>query len=248
MKKITCSFLLIFGSILYTYGQQDPQFSQNMHNKLFVNPAYAGSSGAFCGSLLYRSQWAGYSGDGQPKTGLISLDAPVDVLHGGLGLTLFQDQLGYEKTFGVKLGYAFRFNVGATGKLGIGIDAGYMQKSIDGTKFNPNDPGDPNIPGSVKANVVPDLGAGIYYNNEKLYIGFSSSHLAEGSFDLGVTKYKLSRHYYGTAGYRFDLSPSIGLTPSIFVKNDGATTQLDANVLAHFNEKFWVGEIGRAHV
>lgn len=241
MKKITVALLFTIGSILPSIGQQDPQFSQNMHNKLFVNPAYAGSSGAYCGSLLYRSQWAGYQGDGQPKTGLLSLDGPINVLHGGVGLTLFSDQLGYENTFGVKLGYAYRFDIGATGKLGIGIDAGFMQKSIDGTKFNPNDPNDPYIPGNVKASVFPDLGAGLYFNSEKFYAGLSASHLTEGSFDLLSTKYKLSRHYYATAGYRFDVSPTIGITPSLFLKNDGATTQIDANLLAMFNNKFWLG-------
>jgi hypothetical protein len=42
MKKILAVLAV---SCLSTVGfaQQDPQFSQNMYNRLFVNPAYAGS-------------------------------------------------------------------------------------------------------------------------------------------------------------------------------------------------------------
>lgn len=242
MKKITILIFVVIALSQSSKAQQDPQFSQNMFNKLFVNPASAGASGAYCGSLLYRSQWAGYDPSGQPKTGVLSLDGPVKFLHGGLGLNILSDQLGFEKTIGVKLAYSFHLNVGESGKLGIGLDAGYMQKSVDGKKYKPNDPNDPFVPTqTVKGSVLPDLGAGIYYAGRRLYAGISASHLTEGEIDLTVTKYNLARHIYGTLGYRFDITPTIGLTPSVFVKNDGATTQVDGNLMAMFNDKFWLG-------
>jgi type IX secretion system PorP/SprF family membrane protein len=239
MKKLLLLALLIVSVSGISYGQQDPQFSQNMFNKLYTNPAYAGSSDGICGTLLYRNQWTGF--DGAPKTGLFSIDAPVNFLHGGLGLTLMAtDELGFENTFGIKLAYAFRFNIGQ-GNLAIGVDAGLLQKSIDGD-FKFNDPDDPIIPtSSVSGSVLPDLGAGIYYNSDKLYLGASVAHLLESEVDYGDFTTQLARHYYFTGGYRIEFSPAVSLTPSVHVKNVADQTQLDVNANLHFNNRFWIG-------
>ena len=54
-------------------AQQDAQFTQNMFNKLSVNPGSAGHNGGICGTILTRSQWMGF--DGRPQTHLFSADA-----------------------------------------------------------------------------------------------------------------------------------------------------------------------------
>ncbi len=218
-------------------AQQDPQFSQNMFLKLPVNPAFAGSNDAICATVAYRNQWVNF--DGAPKTGLFTLDAPIRAINSGIGLTLVTDKIGFDETFGVKLAYAYRAKLGS-GNLGIGVEGGIQQKSLSGN-FIYNDPNDPNIPlGGVSA-TVPDFGAGIYFNTEKFYIGASSSHLTEGDIDYGQIKTSLARHYYGMIGYTFDLTPSLALKPSVFVKSDEASTQIDANMLLAYNNRFWGG-------
>ena len=75
MKRILPLIVLSILSVS-AVAQQDPQFSQNMFNKLYVNPAFAGSSEAICLHALYRSQWVGF-GDGTPKTFVFGADAPL---------------------------------------------------------------------------------------------------------------------------------------------------------------------------
>lgn len=238
MKRLITS-VLAFSIALSTTAQQDPQFSQNMNNKLFVNPAFAGASDAFCIGLLYRTQWTSF--DGAPKTGVLSLDAPLRSINSGLGLTVMTDKIGFENTLQAKLAYAYRFNVGATGKLGVGVDVGFLQKKLNGD-FIFNDPNDPIIPtGAESGSNIPDLGAGLYYNNDKLYLGVSATHLLAPEIDLSTVNYTYARHYYGMAGYKIDLSPSLALTPSVFAKYDGTTFQSDFNALLHINDKIWVG-------
>jgi type IX secretion system PorP/SprF family membrane protein len=239
MKKLLSLALLIISVSSSSIAQQDPQFSQNMFNKLYSNPAYAGSSEGICGTLMYRDQWTGF--DGAPKTGLFSIDAPVNFLHGGLGLTILAaDELGFENTFMAKLAYAFRFNIGQ-GNLAIGADFGFIQKSIDGD-FISNDPNDPIIPtSSVSGNIFPDLGAGIYYNSDKLYLGASASHLLESEVDYGDFTTQMARHFYFMGGYRIEFSPAISLIPSFHVKNVADQTQADINANLHFNNRFWIG-------
>ena len=43
MNRVLILLLMIVS--VFVFGQQDPQFSQNMFNKLANNPAYAGSEG-----------------------------------------------------------------------------------------------------------------------------------------------------------------------------------------------------------
>lgn len=245
MKKFySILILMIIGINMVALAQQDPQFSQNMFTKQAVNPGYAGSTGAYCGTMLYRNQWTGFGGE--PKSFLFTGDAYIEDISSGVGLTVISDQLGFDKNLGVRAAFAYRLDVGA-GKLGIGIDGGLMQKSVDGSKFIFNTIGDPNIPTTNVSGSTFDMGAGLYYNTNKLYVGASASHLSEGSLKYKVesmnttTTVKLARHYYLQAGYNVDLNPTLTLKPSLLVKTDAASTQLDINANLLINNKYWGG-------
>jgi type IX secretion system PorP/SprF family membrane protein len=237
MRKVLVA-IWFAAACLPVAAQQDPQFSHNMFNRLQPNPATAGSNDAICGTLLYRSQWVSF--EGAPKTGLLSVDMPVRVLHGGLGLTLMTDKLGAENTFNGKLAYALRLDVGS-GKIALGADVGFMQRSLDGTKFNPLDPGDALIPQGKVSGSKFDFGAGVYYSSEHFYIGGSATHLQQGTIDYGDLTSEIKSHYYGMAGASLDLTPSVALKPSVFVKNVSPQTIADINLNVHFSNKFYVG-------
>ena len=238
MKKILAVLAV---SCLSTVGfaQQDPQFSQNMYNRLFVNPAYAGSSESICAHLLYRNQWVSY--DGAPKTGVIGIDGPAANGKVGLGLSILTDKIGFENTLQGKLAGNYKFDVGQ-GKLALGIDLDFMQHQIDGD-FRAPDPTvvDPSIPKTAVSGTAFDVGFGAYYNNDKLFAGVSASHLLESSVDLDNFSKVYKRHIYGMVGYNFEVSPTVVLKPMIFVKNVTGNTTYDINVNAQFNDRFWVG-------
>ncbi len=241
MKKLFILISLAFLA-LNVSAQQDPQFSQFWFTRMAINPGYAGANGAYCGTLIYRDQWAGFGGE--PKTLLFSLDAPVYILHGGLGLVVSSDQLGFNTNRDFSLSYAYRAQIG-NGRLGIGLSAGYYQQSIDGSKFIFNDLGDNSIPTANVSAGTFDLGFGAYYNTDNLYVGISSLHLQEGQISLatinGTTKTKLARHYYLNGGYTFELTPTLDLKPAILVKTDAASTQADINADVVYNKQFWGG-------
>ncbi len=236
MKRLF-TVLIVISFATSSFGQQDPQFSQNMFNRLYTNAAVAGSNDAICATLIYRTQWVGF--EGAPKTGVFGVEAPLGKF--GLGLSVATDKLGFENTLQAKLAVAYHFPVGNTGKLGIGVDIGYMQKTLDGD-FIYNDPNDPSIPlGSVSGSAFPDLGAGLYYSSSKAYAGLSASHLIENKIKFGNAESTSKRHYYLQGGYSFQLSPSLALKPSVFVKSDGTSTQFDINANVHIKDIFWIG-------
>jgi type IX secretion system PorP/SprF family membrane protein len=51
----------------------------------------------------------------------------------------------------------------------------------------------------------------------------------------------MERHYFLIAGYTHDLNPMLLLHPSIYLKSDGATSQLDINTSLIYNNKMWGG-------
>lgn len=231
--------IFIFISNDVCLAQQDPQFSQNMFTKMPTNAGYAGSNDAICGTVLYRNQWTGFGGE--PKSILATFDMPVDVLHGGVGLSIYaSDQLGAERNMNIRGAYAYRTDLGA-GRLGVGLDFGYHQKSLDGSKFIYNDDGDNNIPVANVSGGTFDLGFGAYYNTDKLFVGISSAHLTAGQIKYSNVNTKMARHYYFMAGYGLDLTSSLTLKPMIQLKSDAVSTQVDFNANLLINNRFWVG-------
>lgn len=247
MKKLILSIsLFVVGAGLY--AQQDAQFTQNMFNKLSVNPGYAGANGGICFTLLSRTQWTGF--DGHPQTHLFSADALLFNKH-GVGLTVFQDKLGIESSLVAKLAYSYHLTLGP-GSLGIGLDAGLLSKSFGSNFIAVDDPTlDPSIPNSGTSASTFDLGVGLYYNiPNKMYVGISTLHLTASELKdvadaggAGALNYAQSRHYYIMAGYDWDVNGSGKwvVKPSILAKTDAASTQLDINALLMYNNLLWGG-------
>lgn len=248
---MTINKLLVTIALVVTgfasYAQQDPQFSQNMWNRLAVNPGYAGSNGSMCATLLGRQQWGGFLTDaagnstnsGIPKTVLLSIDAPVNSLHGGLGSTIISDQIGFEKNLMAKLDYSYRLPLGP-GMLGIGVEAGIISKSISGNWITPEgvSSDDKAIPQNT-SDISPDFATGLYYHTPDMYVGVSSTHLS--SPELKEAQIEFVRNYYLTAGYNKMVGQNVELRPSVFVKSESTTLQYDLNLNVMFKNMFWVG-------
>ena len=245
MKKI---FILILGvvSVIAVSAQIDPQFSQNMFNKLANNPGFAGSRGDISTSVLHRSQWMGFGEDGgsAASTQNFSIDAELPSLYGGVGLNVVKDNVAEFSNLGLQASYAFRTEIGM-GQIGMGMSVGMYQSGVNGGALRPAAIGDPAIPtGDVKGSSL-DIGAGVYYNTQDVYIGISSSHMTEPTIEWSegssINTLDLTRHYFLIAGYYHEINSILSLNPSIYLKSDGATSQLDINTNLIYNNKMWGG-------
>lgn len=250
MKKIFSFLYLVIIVKLAAFGQQDPQFTNNMHYKLGVNPGYAGAEGSISGIILNRYQWVGF--EGAPKTLVFSAEAAINAFGspGGIGLNIVSDELGFEKNTQVNVNYAYSKTLGI-GKLGIGLSAGIYNKSINGEWEVPEDNlgiytqpnSDPAIPQGEVSQMALDAGLGLYLSSNQYFLGVSVTHLNQASIkfsDLASTY--LVRHYYLMGGYNIKLSdPLFELRPSFLFKSDFASWQLDINTNVVFNDRFWGG-------
>lgn len=238
MKRILVLVLVVL-LVFDVTAQQDPQFSQNMFNKLANNPGFAGSRGNIATSVLHRSQWMGF--EGAPSTQNFSIDAEIPFLNGGVGLNIVKDEIAQSSNLGLQASYAYRTELGV-GQIGMGMSVGMFQSGVDGSEFSFAQPGDNAIPTSSVSGSKLDIGAGVYYNTQDVYIGLSSAHMTEPIVEWSDgAQYHLVRHYFLISGYYHEINPVLSLNPSIYLKSDGATSQLDINTNLIYNNKMWGG-------
>ncbi len=241
MKRIVFLCVNLF-CVLSLYAQQDPQFSQNMFNKLANNPGYAGSTSGISTSVLHRSQWMGFDDEGAAaSTQNFSVDAEVPILNGGVGLNIVKDNIASFSNLGIQASYAYMTQLGF-GQIGMGMSVGMYQSGLNGGALRPSQGGDPVIPtGDVNGSKL-DIGAGVYFNNQNMYIGFSSAHMTEPTIEWSDGQsFNLARHYFLISGYNYEINSQFSLHPSIYLKHDGATSQLDVNTNLIYNNKMWSG-------
>ncbi len=251
--------LLIIGSLitLSVSAQQMPGFTQYQSTIMFSNPAYAGMREGICINGLMRQQWAGFSDtqrgdDVSPQTFLITVDSPVKVLHGGVGGSITQDVTGGLLTdVGLQLSYSFHANL-AFGTLGIGAGVNLINKSLDGSIFDPVVGGDPALVTSEQGDMRADVNFGLFLMNPgRYYFGFAVNNILESNYkkldpsgtDAGM---KNDRTFVVNAGYNFVLNnPIFEIEPSLMVISDIASTQYNLSAIVTYNSRFWGGLNGR---
>jgi type IX secretion system PorP/SprF family membrane protein len=264
MKKL---ILVLLASVLWTgaFSQQERQVSQYMYDLISVNPGSAGSSDMISTHAIYRQQWVGI--EGAPEDLVLNMDAPFKLFKAdhGVGLSIWNDKLGFNTDINLSLSYAYQFHVG-NGKLGLGLSGSYLNRKLKADWQIPNSPlntpfgSDGAIPSENQNEWAFDMGLGLFYRTEDLYVGLSTTHLLANQIvyhkdvtpGSSASSEKLVRHYYLTAGYTLQLSnPAFELLPSVFLQSDLVSTKIDLNTTVLYNKKFWVGvsyRVGAAFV
>jgi type IX secretion system PorP/SprF family membrane protein len=231
-------FMLLLTSV--TFAQQLPQFTQYMFNTIAINPAYAGSRETLSVVGLHRSQWVGL--DGGPQTQTLSIHAPMKDEKVGLGLSVINDELGFENFQYVYGDFSYTIRTGLNSKLAFGIKGGITAYNLDGDYQLSEGATDPIIFG-FEDRLDFNVGAGVYWHSDKWYLGLSAPRILNNDKIKANGFEALDRvSYYFTGGYVFDLSDNIKLKPSALLKaTNGAPLSFDISANFLFNEKFWIG-------
>jgi type IX secretion system PorP/SprF family membrane protein len=252
MKKLNITFLFLVLLLQPVLSQQDPLSSQYMFNTLTYNPGIAGTSGMICATALNRQQWVGFKG--APSTTVFNISAPVSLfsIKSGVGLLVESDNVGFDKDINFSASYSYLMDLG-TGKLGIGLSLGMLNKTLNPTWEIPSGDahtpvsGDPSIPENKESYVAFDAGLGLYYKAEKYYGSLSVTHINQPKIKYSKGEPYVSRHYYLTGGYNLQLpNPSLELMPSFFAFSDGKVVQVALTSLIRYNKKVWGGVSYRA--
>jgi type IX secretion system PorP/SprF family membrane protein len=243
-RVIILAFFL--ASISSINAQQDAQYTHYMYNTISVNPAYAGSRGVMSVFGLYRTQWVGL--DGAPDTGSFSVNTPIANSNLGVGVSVVQDRIGPSNESAFSGDVSYTIPTSERYKLSFGIKGTANLFSLDRAKLNPNEINDVNLVGYN--NFSPNVGAGVYFHSDKLYLGLSVPNILEtkryNKNDKDVALYVERMNAYLIGGYVFDLSESLKFKPAFLTKVvQGAPLQLDVSGNFLINEKFVLGAAWR---
>ena len=242
MKKHIYILIVLMAVLLFqeTQAQQDPQYTQYMYNMNVVNPAYAGSKESLSLTALYRNQWSGM--DNNPVTFTFSAHSPIGEKV-GLGFSAIRDELGPITETNVFADFSYTLQVSSNVKLALGVKAGATFHDVGLASLELQDPNDPFFSENIN-NTYPNIGAGAFLYGDKFYIGVSvpnmlqSVHLDENGLKLGSE----TNHYFGTAGYVFQVTDNFKLKPSVMVKSAfDAPVSFDGNLNALFYDRFELG-------
>ena len=128
---------------IFNARSQDPTFTQFYSNPVYLNPAFAGSSGCPRISLNYRNEWPSLSGN--YVTYCASFDTYAKSISGGLGIIAMHDQQGQATIQTSMIGVIYSYNLKVNRKFSLmfGVKAAYFQKFLDWNKLTFGDMIDP---------------------------------------------------------------------------------------------------------
>lgn len=245
MKKILFIAALLM-STFWAKAQQDAQYTQFMFNKLSLNPGYAISTDYACISCLHRSQWVGL--DGAPTSQSVNIRYPIYEKKVGFGLSINHDNIGPTDSWTISGIYAYRFPLGKTTNLGLGLQGTLRSYRIRWAETMALQTGDSTIPMEDTQKILPNFGVGLYLSSDKYYVGLSVPHLLNGDLTFydqvaNVSDFSQERmHVFLMAGTVFNVSSNVQFKPAFIMKYAPNTPfDMDINGSFIFYEKLWAG-------
>ncbi|PBQ30804.1 hypothetical protein CNR22_03105 [Sphingobacteriaceae bacterium] len=228
--------ILVFTVFLFDLKAQDPQFTQFYANPLYLNPAFAGTARCPRICMNYRNQWPNLSGN--YVTYSFSGDLHVDALAGGLGVLVTTDDQahGTLKTTNASLIYSYQAVINREFSLKFGLQATYMQKSLDRDNLNFGDMIDARrgfvwntneaIPANNKSNA--DFSAGVLGYSKNYFFGFAAHHLNQPDEGLlGTSKLPAKFTVHGGAIIELEKGGESYLSPNILFQSQQKFNQLN---------------------
>lgn len=244
MDKIIQNYFLIIvfiGASCSYYSQQYPQYTQYTYNMNVVNPAYAGSRDGFTINSIGKKQWVGV--EGSPKTGTLSIHSPVG-RNVGLGFSAIYDEIGPLKDTHIHGDFSYSLTLTDQSKLALGIKAGVSFQNLNSSLFKFNEL--QNFNNDFNNTVSPNFGFGVFYYEEKFYIGASIPNFLTTEFlerNTGfVSTVSKSSAIFLTSGYVIDISKNYKIKPTTMIRYAaGYPVSFDVSATAFLQKTVEVG-------
>ncbi len=245
MRKLFLT-ILVLGTSIMIYGQNQFHLSQYMVHHPLINPASVGAFENLNGALFYRSQWVGF--DGAPQVAGFNINSPIGNGNSNIGLTLSNDRIGVNNMTDISGNYAYTIKTSLKSKLSFGLSGTLRMNQSNYSEVETNGIVDPSFQANSPTIIMPNFKFGAYYNTRKFYVGLAIPNLLHndivnnGGFK-GETSFDVSQmHFFLHSGYKFELNERFNLNVSTLIKQvSGAPIQSDLNMIVEFQRKYGVG-------
>ena len=233
MKKILLSVLLAIQGLLL-YGQ-DLNINHYPFYRDGINPGSFIHAPAVNIFLLYNNEFWGFMEE--PNTQLV--DVSVNLSGNKLGMMVYNDIIGWDKSQNIKIRYARYFKINERSSFSLGLSSGVIHKRIEATKMNFEQAGviDP-VSLYDRTHTVFDFDFGGELKFDSLIVGFSTNHLAKPLTDF--SDISPVPHYYAYAQFTTS-GRTVQFRPNVLFRYWKNTYWVEAGVLAFINNLFWLG-------
>jgi len=275
MKKI---IILTIGALILgfsTKAQYLPTTGQPFQFAPVYNPAFTGIDPFGDIRLSYRSQLGAFGANSPSffnalyqfrlsrpydpsmnsfRTSMVPTGEPTPVLgivH-GMGVNVFDEQLGLMSRRGVGISYAFHYPVSEKLMLAVGTSAMVENLRIDPDKIYLGANADPDpiyqqIMNGKTNNTQLNVRAGAVLYSERFYVGLS--YLPVWRFNLRDASWLTASSIYKASlqtGISFRLSETVMLKPSVVaLLNEGNRVNVDYAIKVYLRNLVWVGGMWR---
>jgi len=194
---------------------QDAQFSQFYASPLYLNPAFAGSTGQTRVGINYRNQWPSVPASFQSSN--VFIDHFIPRYQSGVGLLVAYDREGLAALRSISVGAQYAYVLKLSKKLTFrpGFQVGFTQRDINFNRLTFGDQFDQNgfigIPTAETFNtgenrIFADLSAGGLLYAQNFWVGFAAHHLNTPDQSLlGEDPSRLPIRYSVHGGYKIPL-------------------------------------------
>lgn len=211
-----CSVCILIGSVSVT--AQDPQYSQFYAAPLYLNPAFAGSTGQNRIGMNYRNQWP--SIDANFNTFSAFYDTYIEDKNSGIGVLLTRDSEGVLGLQSISLAFQYSYDLQIVKGLSFrpGFQASIYNRSINFDKLTFGDQFDP-VTGDVinptsaeglntgQSKFFPDISFGGLLYSKRAWLGIAAHHVTQPNQSLIGEESRLPMKISAHAGFKFYFKP-----------------------------------------
>jgi len=233
----------IFG--VSSYAQKTaPSYLLYRYNMTILNPAYTGVNEKPEIGVGFRKQQRDFEDDSSSQYASFSQGFQSNL---GLGVSIVNDKVFISKESSIAIDVSYKLQLDRINKLYFGMKVGGTFHMLDFNSLGVNDP----LFSGNETTFSPLVGLGAYLKGKRYFVNISSpnfvlSELQQPKTDsLGkiISDSVIEKlHVYIGTGYRFSLTETIDLTPSVFsrfVSNEDML--LDISAAADFSNKIEAG-------
>jgi len=185
------NILIVFFFTSYQLFAQDVHFSQLFADRLYLNPAFAGSDYCPRFVLSYRNQWPGINFP--YVTYNAAFDKYSETVHGGIGLRVMKDDQGSGVFNQINADFIYSYHLKVNNSLSakFALEASLYQQSINTQSLVFSNMIDP-VQGVIypftetildESFFSPDFSAAFLINYKKFFLGLSVGHIPQNFVD-----------------------------------------------------------------
>ncbi len=236
-------------------GQTNYIYRHHQLHQVFINPATAGSEFFPVAALSYQKQWLGMNQS--PSTILASTSLRIGNFdfynpkmfinksslktaeRVGMGLGLYSDKNGPQITRGANLAYTYHLILNQS-RLSFGLSGNIEQFILNGSGWDPIDPGDPLIENTRDSYYSFNSSFGVYYYSPTYFAGLSATHLIPQENKMNPAE-QVKQDFILHTGYLFFNMETIKFEPSLNLRYlDYETFEFDIQAKVYLNHIHWI--------